>query len=116
MFVHTPMNPTQPSTKAYADLYAAKYKTPMNGFSPAFYDGTTMLFEAMRQAGTVSDTEKVSAALEKLKDFPGALGNLNWTGKAMYGIDHQLDAPFYVAQIKDGAEVIVARCTVAGCE
>lgn len=116
MFVHTPMNPAQPSTKAYADMYAAKYKTSMNGFSPAFYDGTTMLFEAMRQAGTVTDTEKVSAALEKIKDFPGALGNLNWTGKAMYGIDHQLDAPFYVAQIKDGAEVIVARCTVAGCE
>jgi len=56
MFVHTPVDPALPSTKAYAERYAAKYKHAMNGFSPAFYDGTNMLFEAMRRAGTVTDT------------------------------------------------------------
>src|SRR5690606_18067988 len=29
MFVHTPINPELPSTKAYADLYAANYKHTM---------------------------------------------------------------------------------------
>jgi branched-chain amino acid transport system substrate-binding protein len=33
----------------------------------------------------------------------------------MYGSDHQLNAPFYVAEVKDGQEVIRAQCTVAGC-
>jgi len=115
MFVHTPIDPELPSTKAYMDLYAARYKHSMNGFSAAFYDGANLLFEAMRRAGTVDDTEKVRAELERISGFEGALGRLGWTGKAMYGIDHQLDAPFYVAEVQDGKEVIRARCTVEGC-
>lgn len=115
LLVHTPIDPDLASTKAYADLYAAKYKHAMNGFSPAFYDGTNMLFEAMRRAGTVTDTDRVREELAKIKGFPGALGTLNWTGQATYGIDHQLNAPFYVAQVVDGKEVIRARCTVEGC-
>ena len=35
---------------------------------------------------------------------------------AAYGVNHQLDAPFYVAEIKDGQEIIRARCTTAGCQ
>ena len=116
MFVHTPIDPQQVSTKAYVDLYAAKYKTAMNGFSPAFYDATNMLFEAMRRAETVSDSDKVRIELEKIKDFPGALGSLSWTGQATYGINHQLNAPFFIAEVRDGAEVIRARCTVDGCK
>ena len=102
MFVHAPVDPQLPSTQAYAALYAAKYKHPMNGFSPAFYDGTNLLFEAMRRTGTVDDTDKVRAELERISGFQGALGTLDWTGKAMYGIDHQLNAPFYVAEVQDG--------------
>jgi len=116
MFVHTPVNPDLPSTKAYADAYAAKYKHPMNGFSPAFYDGTKLLFEAMKRAGTVTDTEAIAKEMEQIKDFPGALGNLNWTGQEVYGSNHQLNAPFYVAEVIDGKEVIRATCTVSGCE
>lgn len=116
MFVHTPINPELSSTKAYADLYAASYKHAMNGFSPAFYDGTNMLFEAMKRAGTVTDTDAVRKAMEEIKDFPGALGTLNWTGKEVYGINHQLNAPFYVAEVVGGKEVIRATCTVSGCK
>ncbi|WP_312430429.1 ABC transporter substrate-binding protein [Achromobacter sp.] len=115
MLVHTPIDPDLPATQAYAKRYAAKYKHAMNGFSPAFYDGTNMLFEAMRRAGTVEDTERVRIELEKLDGFEGSLGKLSWTGQAMYGINHQLNAPFYVAEVKDGREVIRARCTVEGC-
>ncbi|ARP85888.1 ABC transporter substrate-binding protein [Bordetella genomosp. 9] len=115
MFVHTPIDPNLPSTKAYAERYAAKYKQAMNGFSPAFYDGTQLLFEAMRRAGTVTDTARVRDEMEKLSDVDGVLGKLSWTGKAMYGIDHQLNAPFYVAEVKAGKEVVRARCTVEGC-
>ncbi|MFC3338858.1 ABC transporter substrate-binding protein [Paracandidimonas soli] len=116
MFVHTPINPELPSTKAYSDLYAANYKHAMNGFSPAFYDGTNMLFEAMRRAGSVTDTEAIAKEMAALKDFKGALGTLNWTGQESYGINHQLNAPFYVAEVKDGKEVIRASCDVERCE
>lgn len=116
MLVHAVIDPKLPSTAAYAEKYATKYKRSMNGFSPAFYDGTHLLFEAMRKAGTVTDTVKIRDELEKIKGFKGALGESSWGGKATYGIDHQLDAPFYIAEIKDGQELIRANCTTAGCK
>jgi branched-chain amino acid transport system substrate-binding protein len=117
MVVYTPIDPGLASTKAYIDAYVAKYKTQPNGFGPSFYDYTGMLFEAMKRAGTVTDSTKVKDELEKISDFPGSLGKLGWTGKAAYGIDHQLAVPFYLAEIKDGQEVIRARCTpIDGCK
>ena len=117
MIVYAVLDPSLPSTKAYMDAYAAKYKTSVNGFSPPYYDFTNMLFEAMRRAGTVTDSQKVAAELENIKDFDGALGKLGWTGKTRYGINHQLAVPFYLAEVKNGAEVTRARCTVVeGCK
>ena len=58
----------------------------MNGFSPYFYDGVHMLFKAMQTAGTVEDSAAVRDALAGIKDYPGVLGTLNWTGKEKYGI------------------------------
>lgn len=117
MIVHAAIDPNLPSTRAYLDLYLARYKVLPNGFSPAFYDFASMMFEAMRRAGTTTDAARVAGELEKMKDFPGVLGKLNWTGKASYGIDRQMAVPFYVAEIKGGVETILARCTVAdGCK
>lgn len=114
--MHTPIDPSLPSTAAYIEKYDKKYKRAMNGFSPSFYDGTHLLFEAMRRAGTVDDTDRVRQELEKISGHKGALGEVSWTGKDRYGADHQLDAPFYVAEVKDGKEVIRARCTSGGCK
>ena len=117
MMVHAVIDPAVPSTRAYMDMYASKYKAVSNGFSPSFYDFTSMLFEAMRRSGTVTDTQKVRLELEKIKDFNGVLGKLNWTGKANYGVDHQLAVPFYVSEIKNGVEAVRARCIVTeGCK
>ncbi|MBV7482147.1 ABC transporter substrate-binding protein [Bordetella sp. BOR01] len=116
MIVYTQFDPNDPKVQAYSGRYSDKYKKPMNGFSPSFYDGTHMLFQAMAKAGTVTDTDKVRAALESIKDYPGILGNTSWTGQQMYGINHQADTPFYLSEIVDGQEVIRARCTMAGCK
>lgn len=115
MLVNTPIDPANTAVKAYADRYFAKYKKRMNGFSPAFYDGTRMLFQAMVTAGTTTDTDKVRVALEDIKDYKGLLGTLNWTGKGIYGSNHQLSSPFYLASVKDGQEVIEATCSLDGC-
>ncbi|SEB08057.1 ABC transporter substrate-binding protein [Variovorax sp. YR216] len=116
MMVHAVLDPAAPATRGYIEGYVAKYKTAPNGFSPSYYDFTNMLFEAMRRAGTVTDSGKVRQELEKLGSYNGVLGTLKWTGKANYGVDHQLAVPFYIAEIKNGVEVVRARCTVAdGC-
>lgn len=115
LYVHSGIDPKLPSLAKYVARYTKTYNQPMNGFSPFFYDGTHLLFEAMKKAGTVTDTDKVRLAMEATSSFEGVLGKLTWTGKEKYGIDHQVNAPFYVAQVKDGEEVIVARCSLAEC-
>jgi branched-chain amino acid transport system substrate-binding protein len=116
MLVYAPIDPDNQAVKAYAQRYQAKYGKQMNGFSPSFYDGAHMLFDAIAQAGTVTDTARVAAALESEKDFHGILGTLNWTGKSAYGVQRQIDMPFYVAEVKDGQEVIRARCSLTACQ
>ncbi len=116
MLVNTPIDPANKAVQDYSARYSKKYGKRMNGFSPAFYDGTHMLFAAMQQAGTVTDSERVKNALEATKNYPGILGQLNWTGAASYGIDHQIDAPFYIAEVKGGQEVVRARCTPKACQ
>jgi len=55
-------------------------------------------------------------ALENIKDFKGILGTLNWSGAEVYGIAHQISAPFYIARVQDGQEVIEASCSLAECK
>ncbi|MGB3423520.1 MAG: ABC transporter substrate-binding protein [Castellaniella sp.] len=114
ILVHTLVDPDYAPTKAYIELHKANYAQAMNGFSPSFYDTTRMIFEAIRQAQTIEDTQAVVGKLENIKDFDGAAGKLSWTGKSTYGIDHQISTPFYVAEVVNGQEVIRAKCTISG--
>lgn len=114
-YVHLPIDVALPGTAAYIARYKAERGPNMNGFSPFFYSGLQMLFAAMQKAGTVDDTTKIADALGSLKNFPTALGPASWTGKARYGIDHQIDLPFYIGQVRDGVAVKVAACDASGC-
>lgn len=116
IMVHTLIDPSYRPMADYIKKHSANYKQAMNGFSPSFYDTTNMMFEAMRQAGSISDTKAIGEKLSGLKDFNGAAGKLNWTGLNTYGINHQISTPFYVAEVINGEEVIRAKCTVeTGC-
>jgi branched-chain amino acid transport system substrate-binding protein len=108
---YSPINPDDPKIQEINKKYNAKFPPPMNGFTPQFYDGTLWLFEAIKKAGTLTDTEKVKAALESLS-FDGVYtGRMSWTGKEAYGIDHQVKFPFYVMVVKDGKEVVLGKAT-----
>lgn len=116
MFVHAAIDPSDPKMKEYITRFEDTFGQSMNGFSPFFYDGTHLLFEAMQDAGTVEDSAKVRDALEAITSHQGVVGEVSWTGKDRYGIAHQLNTPFYIAQVKGGSEEIVAECTVEGCQ
>lgn len=115
MMVTSLQDPDNKEVAHYAQRYSDKYKKKMNGFSPAFYDGTHMLFKAMQNAGTVTDSTKVRDELEKLDGFKGIQGVLTWSGKDRYGINHQVASPFFISEVKDGQEVTVARCDINQC-
>ncbi|MFZ2156875.1 MAG: ABC transporter substrate-binding protein, partial [Bradyrhizobium sp.] len=115
MYLHSPVNPIDPGILAFEARHKKKYGSDMSGFMPSFYDGARMLFEAIQKAGTIEDTEKVAKALEGINHFQGLQGELGWSS-GNYGIPRQINAPFYIVQIKDGRTVPVARCTYAECK
>jgi branched-chain amino acid transport system substrate-binding protein len=75
---------------------------------PSFYDGTRLFFAALEKAGC-TDPDKVKEALESIQEFQGILGKMRWIGMETYGINHQILQSFYIAQIKNGEEVILER-------
>lgn len=117
IYFHSAVNPASPKFIAFKQRYAAKYgdKADMNGFTPAFYDGASVLLSAVEKAGTVSDTDKIRDAIENIK-FDGVQGPLIWTGRETYGIAHQIVGNFYIMQLKGGKEEAVAECTITGCK
>jgi branched-chain amino acid transport system substrate-binding protein len=81
----------------------------MNGLTPYFYDGTNMLFKAIQEAGTIDNTDAIKNKLLNIKDYPGLLGKINWTGEKVYGINRQIVTPSYVGQVQDGKEKVLAK-------
>jgi branched-chain amino acid transport system substrate-binding protein len=116
VYVHQPINTDAPAIQQYTKRFEAKYKTPLNAFSPFFYANVQMVFAAMQKAGTVTDSDKVREAMLGLKDFETVLGKVNWIGEAQWKSNQQLDAPFYVALLKGGVAQVVAKCTPKLCE
>jgi branched-chain amino acid transport system substrate-binding protein len=106
---YSPINPDDKNIIEIIKKYDKKFPPPMNGFTPQFYDGTMWLFEAIKKAGTITDTEKVKAALERLTFNGVYTGRMSWTGKETYGIDHQVKFPFYVMVVKGGKETVLSK-------
>lgn len=115
IYVHQPIDPTSPPMIEYTKRFETKYKIPMNAFSPFFYANLQVMFAAMTKAGTVTDTDKVRSAMLGLNDFDTILGKVSWTGQDLWKSNQQLNAPFYVAQLKGGAAAVVAKCTPKEC-
>jgi len=104
-----------PKIVEFVRTFQKKYgeKEPMTTVDPSFYSGTKLFFSALEKAGTVEDTDKVKAALESIPEYEGLLGKMTWTGKETYGINHQILQSYYVAQIKNGEEVVLERAPAA---
>ncbi|HHV79563.1 MAG TPA: branched-chain amino acid ABC transporter substrate-binding protein [Firmicutes bacterium] len=70
----------KPSLKAFFDKYLERFKsegvTGTDPVSPAAYDATRMIIEALKKGGTTR--EAVKDYLTNLKDFDGVLGKLSF--------------------------------------
>ena len=96
-----------PAVQPFVKTYAAEYGAGiMNSQTPAFYNATKILFEAIRRAGTVEDTTKVRDEVEKIAGYDAGIdGPVRWTGMANYGVNHQLALPLNVVEVKNGKPV-----------
>lgn len=76
------------------------------GAVPANY--LPLILQGMQEAGTVSDTDKVKVAMEKMTFNSPVYGPCPWGGMERYGINHVLIYPMGICQIRDGKEVGIA--------
>lgn len=82
---------------------------PNDMFLPA-YDGVMIIFRAMQKAGTVADPTKVRDAIAQVLPGKGALGDeISLGGKSTYGSDQEFITTNYMAQIRDGAPVVIGK-------
>lgn len=98
---------TDPSAQGFLKKYRAKYGDGvLNAQTPVWYNATRILFEAMRRAGTVTDVDKVRAALDKLDGYdPGPFGPVHWGGNAEYGVNHQLLLKTWITRVAGDKQV-----------
>lgn len=90
--------------------YEKKYgKGIINAFVPYFYHATLLLNEAIKKADSI-DTTKVRDALQKTDGFDGGVlgGPIKWSGKELYGVNHQMLNPYYFSEVKGGKIVKLA--------
>ena len=83
--------------------YEKKYgKGIINAFVPFFYHTVVLLSEAITRAESI-DTAKVRAALEATDGFDAGVfeAPIKWSGKELYGVNHQMLNPYYFSQVKD---------------
>ena len=100
------------TTASYKNLetqYAKVLKPPMNEFTVYFYDVARMLLDSIQAAGTVDDTDKIRAALDKATPYKGIQGPIRWGGMKAYGVNHQILTPTFIGMIKNGEQVIIGQ-------
>jgi branched-chain amino acid transport system substrate-binding protein len=84
--------------------YEKKYgKGIINAFVPFFYHAVLLLNESIRRADSL-DTAKVRAALETTDGFDAGVFStpIKWSGKELYGVNHQMLNPYYFSEVKGG--------------
>src|SRR5690606_17971097 len=75
---------------------------PENNFFFLFVAGGRALLDAIEQAGTYEDSEKVAEVLRTLEVVDPNLGAGKWIGMTTYGINQELSLPFGIGLIRDG--------------
>ncbi|HEY4296620.1 MAG TPA: ABC transporter substrate-binding protein [Paraburkholderia sp.] len=99
-----------PAGQKFADEYHKRWSGTINPETPIWYNAAKLLMEAIRRAGTVSDVDKVRDAVAHLDGYDGGVfGPVVWGGMVDYGVDHQLELPFVISQIKGGKVVTLTK-------
>lgn len=85
-----------PGLVEFAKQYQAKYNEAPTGFSALGYDAATMMIKAFETAGS-TESDKVRAALEGIKDLKGVSGNIT-----VDAATHNPSKSAVMLQFKDG--------------
>ena len=85
-----------PLVQDFVKKYKQKYNAVPDAFAALGYDATKLLADAIKRAGS-TDPEKIRAAIQDTKEFPGV------SGKITIGTDRNAVKSAVIVTIKDGA-------------
>lgn len=88
-------------TKEFVENFKKKYNHEPDNFAACAYDSVYLVAEAVKKAGTTTDSTKVRDALASLKNFDGATGKLTFNEKG----DPEVD--LVLLKIENGAYTAV---------
>jgi len=99
----------EPKAVQFIEKYVKKYSRPCYGYvDPCFYDATMAYAYAAHKAGSL-DADKVQEMLKRIPEYEGVMGAFKFSGKEDYGTDQQRLTTCFIAQIKDGKQVILSQ-------
>jgi branched-chain amino acid transport system substrate-binding protein len=105
--MHIDLTSKLPSIKDFLSKFKAKYNRECEQWSsPLFYDGAKVVFSLMQKNNT-TDSTKIKKALEKMGPWESFGRKMHYGGHEVYGIDHQIMGPMYIANVKDGKDNIL---------
>ncbi|OZI29945.1 hypothetical protein CAL29_17805 [Bordetella genomosp. 10] len=93
-----------PDAGKFIETYRKDYGDGViNAQAPGWYNAAKIMLEAIRRAGTTTDTTAVRDALEKLEGYETNLyGPVRWGGMSDYGVNHQLLMKFWMVKVEGG--------------
>lgn len=96
--------------KRIASEYRKSVGQEPNEILVSFYDGASVLLNAIQKSGDAQDTTKVAAAFSKALPMPSVQGDmLRLGGKATSGADQQIMSVMYIGVIRNGVPVVVGK-------
>ncbi|APJ03147.1 ABC transporter substrate-binding protein [Silvanigrella aquatica] len=72
---HYSTDSDEPKVKAFVEAYKKKYKTSPSAHAALGYDSFKIIVESIHKVKS-SDSQKITEALSKVKDFPGITGSI----------------------------------------
>ncbi|MBV8140969.1 MAG: ABC transporter substrate-binding protein [Verrucomicrobia bacterium] len=93
---HFSVEDKSPLVQDFVKKYKKKYNTVPDAFAALGYDAMKLLADAISRAGS-TDPEKIRAAIQDTKNFPGV------SGKITIGPDRNAQKSAVIITIKDGA-------------
>lgn len=106
-------DPSSTEWEKFKAAYAEFHKNELNDFVFPYYDVARLLFAALAKVGNTTDSDAIVTALESLAPFPGTRGGLTWGGEKAYGVNHQIYAPVFLVEIKDGKGLVIDKVDIA---
>jgi branched-chain amino acid transport system substrate-binding protein len=91
-----------PANQEFVQKYRDQFHEPPDVNAALAYDGTRLILEVLRTAGTIQPT-KVRETLQKLENFDSV------TGPITFGKDRHARRPLFVVQIANGQATLRKR-------